>query len=310
MERFWMAQPPLPALALAAVPGRRSATLDLAREIERRGFAGIYCASFGDGVGLCQALALVTERIPFGTSIANIYSRHVSDYAVTASLIHELSGGRFRFGVGVSHSVMNKPLGVKPGPPLGDMRRFATALGAVPRAGEQPPLVIAALRRQMISLAGEVADGVVFANVARSHVSNSLSALPEDKRASGDFFIGNMIPTCISDDVKAAAAVNRRTLSGYVMLPNYRNYWKEAGYLEEMEAIEQALERGERERIPGLLSDRWLADTTLFGPPDAVLEGLARWYQAGVSTPILVPSSAVGKQMQAFQELFSIFEGG
>jgi alkanesulfonate monooxygenase SsuD/methylene tetrahydromethanopterin reductase-like flavin-dependent oxidoreductase (luciferase family) len=309
-EKFWMTQPPLPALALAAVPGRRRATLDLAREIERRGFPGIYCASFGDGVGLCQALALVTERIPFGTSIANIYARHVSDYALTASLIHELSGGRFRFGVGVSHAVMNKPLGVKTGSPLGDMRRFATALRAVPRAGEQPPLVIAALRKKMISLAGEVADGVVFANVACSHVSSSLSALPEDKRASGDFFIGNMIPTCISDDAKAAAAVNRRTLSGYAMLPNYRNYWKEAGYLEEMEALEHALERGERERIPGLLSDRWLADTTLFGPPDAVLEGLERWYEAGVSTPILVPSSAVGKQMQAFQELFSIFERG
>ncbi len=34
----------LPALALAAVPKRRRATLDLAREIERRGFAGIHCA--------------------------------------------------------------------------------------------------------------------------------------------------------------------------------------------------------------------------------------------------------------------------
>ena len=43
--------------------------------------------------------------------------------------------------------------------------------------------------------------------------------------------------TCISDDEKAAAAVNRRTLSGYVTMPNYRNYWKEAGYVEEMEAI-------------------------------------------------------------------------
>ena len=32
---------PLPALSLAAVPGRRCATLDLAREIEDRGFPGI-----------------------------------------------------------------------------------------------------------------------------------------------------------------------------------------------------------------------------------------------------------------------------
>ena len=67
----------LPAVALAAVPGRRRRTLELAQEIEARGFAGIYCASFGDALGLCEALALATERIPLGTSIANLYVRHV-----------------------------------------------------------------------------------------------------------------------------------------------------------------------------------------------------------------------------------------
>jgi len=98
-----MAQTSLPALALAAVPGRRRRTLEIAAEAERRGFTGLYCASFGDAVGLCEALAFTTEHIPFGTAIANLYTRHVADYAVTASLIQELSGGRFLFGIGVSH---------------------------------------------------------------------------------------------------------------------------------------------------------------------------------------------------------------
>ncbi|MEE8582049.1 MAG: LLM class flavin-dependent oxidoreductase [Myxococcota bacterium] len=298
----------LPALALAAVPGRRLATLELAREIEKRGFDGIYCASFGDNLGLCLALAQATERIRFGTSIANIYARHVSDYALSASLIHELSGGRFSFGVGVSHGPSNQRLGVKPDSPLVDMREFAQALPRVPRAGEQPPLVIAALRRRMVGLAGELAQGVVFANAARSHMKASLEALPDPKRESDDFFIGNMIPTCISEDRAAAAAVNRRTLTGYAMLPNYRNYWKEAGYQEEMEAVEAALARGERDRVPDLLSDRWLSDTTLFGPVQAIREGVQAWREAGVRTPILVPSSVVGKQVQAFAELFDAFE--
>jgi hypothetical protein len=39
-----MSEPP-PALSLVAVPGRRQQTLDLVREIERRGFAGIYVPS-------------------------------------------------------------------------------------------------------------------------------------------------------------------------------------------------------------------------------------------------------------------------
>jgi alkanesulfonate monooxygenase SsuD/methylene tetrahydromethanopterin reductase-like flavin-dependent oxidoreductase (luciferase family) len=298
----------LPAVALAAVPGRRKATLELAREIERRGFAGIYCASFGDAMGLCTALALQTERIRFGTMIANLYVRHVSDYAVSASLVHELSGGRFHFGVGVSHGPMLARLGLAQGrPPLADMRRFVAELRCTEGAGELPPVVVAALRKKMVALAGEIGDGVVFANVSRSHVGASLAVLPEAKRSSPDFFVGNMIPTCIDDDRKAAAARNRRTLVMYVLLPNYRNYWREAGYRDEMEAIEEALAAGARDRIPSLMSDRWLADATLFGSAAEVREGVTAWREAGIRTPILVPSSASGNQLKAFEELFAAF---
>jgi alkanesulfonate monooxygenase SsuD/methylene tetrahydromethanopterin reductase-like flavin-dependent oxidoreductase (luciferase family) len=297
----------LPAVALAAVPGRRRRTLDLAREIEARGFAGIYCASFGDALGLCEALALATERIPLGTTIANLYVRHVHDYAQTASLVHELSGGRFHFGVGVSHEAMNRRLGLATGRPLADAREFAEGFRSAPRVGELPPLVLAALRRKMVALAGEVADGVVFANVARSHLPASLSALPEGKRDDPGFFVGNMIPICIADDPAAAAAVSRRTLEFYLQLPNYRNAWSEAGYGEEMAAVEQALARGERRGIAELPGERWLADCTLYGTAAEVREGVAAWREAGLKTPILVPSSASGGQFDAFRELFEAF---
>ena len=55
----------------------------------------------------------------------------------------------------------------------------------------------------------------------------------------------------VSVSCPTAAAVNRKTLQMYVRLPNYRNYWKEAGYVEEMEAVEKALDAGERARVPG-----------------------------------------------------------
>lgn len=300
---------PLPALALAAVPGRRVRTLELAREIEDRGYAGIYCASFGDGMGLCHSLAHATERIPFGTAIANLYMRHPRDYAASASTIHELSGGRFRFGIGVSHGPMNERVGIEAGKPLADVRRFVERVRGTKRVGELPPIVLAGLRRKMVALSAEIGDGVVFANCSRRHTPTSLSALPEAKRNDDAFFVGNMLPTCISDDLEAAAAVNRRTLLMYVNLPNYRNYWKEAGYVEEMEAIERAIEAGEQDRLPELMTDEWLSDCTLYGPASRVLEGLEAWYDAGMKTPILVPSSAVGGQMKAFEELFALFDG-
>jgi len=296
----------LPAVALAAVPGRRKATLELAREVERRGFQGIYCASFGDGMALCEALALATERIPFGTAIANLYTRTVLDYAQHASFIHELSGGRFHFGVGVSHDAVNRRQGVSGGKPLADARAFAEGY-AKAQVGELPPLVLAGLRKKMVALAGELAQGVVFANVARSHVPASLAALPGERRTDPSFYVGNMIPVCISDDRAAAVAKNRKTLQMYLNFPNYRRYWREAGYGEEMDRVERALEAGERATVHEIPSERWLADVSLFGTAAEVRDGVAAWRAAGVTTPILVPSSAVGNQLKAFEELFSAF---
>lgn len=298
----------LPALSLAAVPGRRKATLELAADIERRGFPGIFCPSLSDGIALCEALAFCTNEIVFGTSIAPIYTRHVQDFAQTASFIHEVSDGRFRFGVGVSHAPAMDRLGVSQGKPLTDMRNFVSELRAVPRAGELPPIVLATLRKKMIGLSSDIAEGMVFANAARTHMGDSLQALPAGRAAEDEFFIGNMIPTCINDDLDAAKAINRRTLTSYAMLPNYRNYWKEAGYEEEMNAVEAALADGRREDVPTALSDRWLADTTLFGTKTQVRDGIEAWFDAGVKTPIIVPSSANGGQMKAFEEFFALYD--
>jgi alkanesulfonate monooxygenase SsuD/methylene tetrahydromethanopterin reductase-like flavin-dependent oxidoreductase (luciferase family) len=299
---------PKPAVSLVAVAGRRRATLDLAARLEQEGFTGIYCPSMGDGLALCEGLALATKEIRFGTSITNIYTRHVFDYAQTASVIHELSGGRFHFGVGVSHGPTHARLGLRVGKPLEDTRKFVADLRAAEQqVGGLPPIVLATLRRKMVELSAEIAQGAVWANGARSHMAESLRHLPDSARKDPKFFIGDMIPTCIDDDRAAAAAVNRRTLINYVKLPNYQNYWIEAGYQEEMEAIRAAIARKDEDRIPSLMSDRWLRDCTLFGPASEVREGVEAWRATGVKSVILVPSSTRGGQMKAFEEIIGAF---
>jgi len=74
-----------------------------------------------------------------------------------------------------------------------------------------------------------------------------------------------------------------------------------------MTAIETAIAENREADIPGLMSDRWLADATLFGPAARVREGVAAWRDAGVATPILVPSSAYGNQLKAVEEIFAAF---
>ncbi len=78
----------LPAVSLATVPGRRKTIIELAGEIERRGFQGIFCPSLGDNLALCEAIALSTNEIVFGTSISPIYTRSAFDYAQTVGFIH------------------------------------------------------------------------------------------------------------------------------------------------------------------------------------------------------------------------------
>ncbi len=297
----------LPALSLVAVSGRRRRTVEIAKEIERRGFAGIYSPSMFGNMSLCEALAWNTDSIPFGTAIAPIYQRTLLDFAQSAAVMHEVSGGRFRLGSVWRTAPSHIRMGVTPGKPLGDIRGFVEKFRAQEGLGALPPIIIAALRRKMVALAGEIAEGVVFANASRSHMAASLAALPADKRSDPGFFIGNMIPTCISDDVEAAKAVNRRTLTHYGFLPNYRNYWKEAGYEEEMAAIETAIAEGRNDDVPKYFSDKWLADNTLFGSAAKVREGVEAWRDAGVRDLIIVPSSAAGNQFKALEEVFAAF---
>ena len=295
----------MPAISLAAVPGRRAQTLELVADIERRGFSGIYCPSFGDAMGLCLSIAHVTKTIEFGTSIQPIYLQHPVALATSATYLHEIAEGRFRLGVGVTHGPVIERLRVDTGKPLSDMREYVGTMRKVSESmGGLPPVVLATLRDKMVGLSSEVGDGAVWANASRSRMGHSLGLLPSDR---DDFWIGNMIPTVIDDDIDAARARNRKTLQGYVALPNYRNYWIEAGYEAEMSAVQTALEAGDKDGVIAAMSDAWLDDCTLSGSVGRVRDGVEAWFDAGVTAPIIVPSSTSGGQVKAFAELFDAF---
>ena len=202
---------------------------------------------------------------------------------------------------------MLQRLGITPGKPLADTRAFVEKLKSYDGIGALPPIVLAALRKRMVALAAEIAQGVLFANASLSHLAASLAVLPAATRADPDFLIGNMLPVCITANEGAALALHRRRLERYVLLPNYRNYWKEAGYGEEMSAIERALAENRRDDIPHYLTDRWIADATLYGRATRVRDRLGEWYAAGLNTPVLVPNSVNGNQLTALDEIFAAF---
>lgn len=298
-----------PALSIVASPGKRRLILDLASEAESRGFPALACPTLGGALGLCVSLAHVTNDIRFFTAIQGIYGTARSEIGALASHIHEIAGdhdgrARFALGLGVSHEPMVKRLGVEMGPPLADMRSFVDGLTANEKySGSLPPIYVAAMRNKMLDLALEIAQGSLWANASHTYTCEQMQRVQAIGRTG--FHVANMIPTVIAEDRAAAAAVNRKTMAVYVRLPNYRNYWKAAGYVEEMEAIEAAIAAGNHDDHAALMSDAWLEDCTLFGTADDVRRGFERWYEIGVQ-PIAVMSSVSGGQVKAINELFEL----
>ena len=81
-----------------------------------------------------------------------------------------------------------------------------------------------------------------------------------------------------------------------------------AGYLDEMNAAEAAIAAGRTDELPTYLTDRWLADCTLYGPAARVREGVEQWREAGITTPVLVPLSPDGNQINGLNAVFAAFE--
>ena len=298
-----------PAVSMVAPAKKRHAILDLARRAEELRFAGIACPSLGATMGFCVSLAHSTNEIKFWTSIQPIYYSHAIEMANTAAHIHEVSNGRFALGLGVSHGPVIDRLGATTATPLADIKNYLATMKAQERfSGDLPPIYLAALRNKMMQLASEISNGAIWANASRKSIAGQIALLPDSKRS--EMFLANMIPTVISDDVEAARAIHRKTLVGYVTLPNYRNYWRACGYGEQIDAFEEILSESAKEsrntEIISAMDNQWLDDCTISGDVDTVHERLYGWSQIGV-LPIAVMSSTSGGQAQAISQLFDAY---
>lgn len=291
---------------VSSVIGLRREIIDLAVEIEKLGFPMITCPSAGDCVAMSQSILEATQAVTVMAAVQPIYHRVPVSLAETGAHLHELSGGRFRLGIGVSHDVANQVYQVQPGRPLEDIRHYIAEMRAgVERTGPQPPIIMAALRDRMFDLAVEIADGVFMSRACRSHLAKQIARIPADRRDAG-FFVGNSVPTVIDADPAVALNVMRQSQAFYVGLANYRNYWRSAGYVEEMDAVEAALAKGEHDRIPALLSEYWLRNIALFGSPSMVREGIEAYFDIGVF-PVISPVVRTVGSWTHYESVFALY---
>jgi len=218
-------------------PGRDLTTgIDLARRAEATGYDSVWVThgSGRDSFLVLAAYGAATTRLGLGNGVVPIYPRHPVVMAQAALTLAEMTGGRFRLGIGVSHrSSMEAALGVPLREPLAVMREYVAVLrGAfgpgvdfngrhyrvrwsmgVPERLPAPPIYLAALSVKMLELAGEIADGAVLWLTPPAYVRDvAVPALERGRRRAGKTLDGFetvvAVPLAITDDRPTAASTS------------------------------------------------------------------------------------------------------
>ena len=110
-----------------------AAVAELARRAEANGLDAFYLAeSASDALVMAQAALAATESIEVGTAVANARLRHPAAAAMTAAMLGDWSGGRFRMGLGVSNARFNESwLGMPSVAPVDFMRDYVATMREV-----------------------------------------------------------------------------------------------------------------------------------------------------------------------------------
>jgi probable F420-dependent oxidoreductase len=206
---------------LDALPAAEAAAF--AKRVESWGYSALWVpeAVGREPFALLGYLAAATSRLVLATGIANVYARDAFTTRSAQLTLAELSGDRFLLGLGVSHEPMVQGLrGHAYGPPVATMRGYLETMERAPYAGPKPPasppVVIAALRRRMLELAAERAQGAHPYNVTPEHTARAREILGRTAWLCPEQMV------LLETDASRARGLARQNLRIYLGLPNYQ----------------------------------------------------------------------------------------
>ena len=307
--------------------------LGLATEAERLGYDSAWVAeAYGsDAATVLAWLAAQTSTIGLGSGVFQIPARSPAMAAMTAATLDQLSGGRFRLGLGLSGpQVAEGWHGQRFGRPLARTRdylsvvRMALERRRVAYQGEtlelplpdgpgkalkltitpaQPrlPIYLGAMGPRNLALAGELADGWLGFLFAPEHAGSFRDHLATGAARAGrdldGFDVAPNVQVHIADDLAAARDVMRPFLALYIggMGSRERNFYTEQaaryGFEQAAHTVQDHYLAGDRAQAMAALPDELIDLVTLCGPADRVRERLAAHREAGVGTLIAAPAA-------------------
>ena len=282
-----------------AITGSPTEAVAQIRRAEELGIDAAWLTTGGarpDGMTIFAAAAVQTSRILLGTSIVPTWPRHPIAVAQQVQVLHQLSDGRFRLGVGPSHrDGMIHGFGVNFRAPLSHLREYVRILKSLLQQGQvdfqgrfyiargeidapiDVPVMASALRRRSYELCGAEADGAISWVCPSAYLRDSaLPAMTAAAQRAGrpcPPLIAHAI-VAVDEDAEAVRQAVRQQMGLYVTLPFYAQMFVDAGYPEAQS---------------GQWSDGMIDAVAIHGSQEQVAEGINKLFSYGVTEIIASP---------------------
>jgi 5,10-methylenetetrahydromethanopterin reductase len=260
------------------------------------------------------ALSQKTKQVKLGTSIISIYARTPATVAMAATTLDFLSNNRTIIGLGASTSaIVENWHGLKFEQPLARMREYVECLKLMVKADEvnykgkffniknfkllyRPPrqnipIFIAAVNKNMISLATELADGILLYLRPPDDLKETVSIIKSNtsRRHNRDFEIACVFICAISNTQPQKARVRAaKTLAFYVSVGKYYNkFLSQNGFRDQVNTITAKYRSEGLDAAAKNVSDKMLDALTISGTCEDCIKSLERFISCGVTLPII-----------------------
>lgn len=255
-------------------------------------------------------LATQTERADVGTGIAWAFTRSAMSIAMSAMDIDEISGGRFRLGLGAGVKALNERWhNAEYGRPAPHLRETIEAVRTIVHAAanQEPvryegtyhdldirgwvrstpppraeiPIYCAAVQKGMARIAGDVADGMLGHPMCSADwIEQQLipayeEGLARSARDRSSFKHIASICCAIDEDEEAALDAARRTVAFYATVKSYLPLYELHGFGAEAAAAAEAFKRGDVGAVPAAIPDAMVERFCAVGPSDKVRRRVA-----------------------------------
>jgi probable F420-dependent oxidoreductase len=290
------------------VPNIGTALLDhraLITQLPQWGYTDAWSAETS-GTDAFVPLALASTWEPtlrLGTAIVPAYTRGPALIAMSAATMAAAAPGRFVLGLGTSSPVIvGNWNGIAFDEPYrktrDELRIVRQALAGERVDGafdtvtikrfklEQPParppkIMLAALRPQMLRLAGREADGAILNWLAASDVAQCLDAIGSATETVARIFV------CPTEDENYARTVGRTLISTYLTVPAYAAFHDWLGRGDRLREMNEKWAAGDRKGAAAAVPDDVVDELVLHGSPESVRDQVQAYQDAGVGTPVI-----------------------